>query len=89
MKDGKIFKFIVPLVLLPLCLDFVKELIQQIPWLYYTAAGITTLLTLFYLVLAIHELRVKLDAHFDYQCGRMNRLLHRTRKKLQRTIAGT
>jgi hypothetical protein len=67
----------------------VKELIQQIPWLYYTTAGITTLLTLFYLGLAVHELRVKLDAHFDYQRGRIDRLLRRTRKSLQRTIAGT
>jgi hypothetical protein len=89
MKDKNIFMFMAPLVLLPLFLDFVKELIKQIPWLYYTVAVITTLLTLFYLAVTIHELRVRLDAHFDYQRGRMDRLLRRARNKLRKTIAWT
>lgn len=89
MKKNNIFNLIVTLILIPLWLDLVKDLIKQIPWLYYTVIGIATLLTAFYLALTIHELRVKLDAHFNFQQKRINRLILRTRKKLQKTIART
>lgn len=89
MKNSNIFNLIITVIILPLWLDFVKDLIKQIPWLYYTVSVILTLLTLLYLALTVHELRVKLDAHFNFQQKRINRLIHGTRKKLQKTIART
>jgi len=89
MKNGKIFNLVVTLILIPLWLDFVKEIIKGIPWVYYTVTGISTLLLLFYLGLTIHELRLKLDANFNYQSRKMDRLILGTRKKLQKIIART
>jgi hypothetical protein len=89
MRNSKVFNLIVTLIIIPLWQDFVKELIKGIPWLYWIVTIILTLLLLFYLVLTIHELRIKLDAHFNFQCRRMDSTIQRTRKKLQRTIAGT
>ncbi|MDR0475583.1 MAG: hypothetical protein LBH43_18155 [Treponema sp.] len=89
MKDKNIFMYMAPLVLLPLFLDFVKEWIKQIPWLYYTVAVITTLLTLFYLAVTIHELLAKLDAHFKCKRRRIDRLIGGTQKKMRKIIAGT
>jgi hypothetical protein len=89
MKNGKIFNYIVTLILLPLWLDFVKDLIKQIPLLHWTVIVILTLLMLFYFALTINELRIKLDSHFNFQRRRMDRLVLRTRKNLQKTITGT
>jgi len=38
MKNSNVFNYIVTLILIPLWRDFVKELIKQIPWLYYTVS---------------------------------------------------
>jgi len=89
MKNNNIFNLIVTLIILPLWLDIVKDLIKQIPWLYYTITGILTVLMLLYLTLTIHELCVKLDAHFNFQYWRMDRIIRRTRNKLQKIIART
>jgi len=89
MKNSNVFNLIVTLILIPLWRDFVKELIKQIPWLYYTVTVILTALMLLYLALTINELRVKLDAHFNFQRWRMDRLIRRTRNKLQKIIART
>jgi len=89
MKNNNIFNLIVTLILIPLWRDFVKDLIKQIPWLYYTVTGILTVLMLLYLTLTIHELSVRLDAHFNFQRWRMDRIIHRTRMKLQRIITRT
>jgi len=89
MKNSNVFNFIVTLILIPLWRDFVKEFIKQIPWLYYTVTSILTVLMLLYFALTIHELRVKLDAHFNFQRKRMDRLIRRTRNKLQKIIART
>jgi hypothetical protein len=65
MKKGPVFNFIVSLILLPLWLGLVTDFIIKIKWLHYTVTGITTLAALFCIILLIHELRLKLDAHFD------------------------
>ena len=88
-KPGKIYNFIVPLFLIPLCLGLLTGFIEEICWLRITATIISTLLTVFYLVLTIHELRKKLDAHFNFQQRRINRLILGTRTKLQKIIART
>jgi len=89
MKNNNIFNFIVTLILLPLWLGLVTDFIKQIPWLHYIVTGILTVLMLLYLALTIHELRIKLDAHFNFQRWRMDRLIRRTRMKLRRIIART
>jgi len=89
MKNGKIFNNIVPLLFIPLWLGLVTNFIEKIPWLHYAAIIITTLLNVFFLVRVIHELRIELDSHFNYQCKRIDKLIHRTRKKIQKIIVRT
>jgi hypothetical protein len=89
MKNGKIFNNIVPLLFIPLWLGLVTDFIKKIPWLHYTAIIITTLLNVFFLIRVIHELRIELDSHFNYQCRRMDRFIHRTQKRLQKIIVRT
>jgi hypothetical protein len=43
----------------------------------------------FFLVLTINELRIKLDAHFNNNCRIIDGLIPRVQKKLQRIIART
>jgi len=63
--------------------------VKEIPLLHYAAVFISTLLTVFYIVLTIHDLRIKLDSHFNYQSRKMDRIILGTRKKLQKIIART
>jgi len=89
MQNSRIFNFLVPLILIPLWLGLVTDFIKKIPLLHYAAVIISTLLTVFYIVLTIHDLRLKLDAHFNYQSRKMDRLILGTQKKLQKIIART
>jgi len=89
MKNSKIFNLVVTVILIPLWLGLITDFIKEIIWLRYIAISFSTLLLLFYLVLTIHDLRVKLDSHFNYQSRRMDRIILGTRKKLQKIIART
>jgi hypothetical protein len=90
MKNTKIFNLIVTLILIPLWLGFLIKIFEQMPdALFYFAFGITTLLVLVYLALAIHELRVLWDSSYNFHCRRIDSMINRTRMKLRRIIAKT
>jgi hypothetical protein len=89
VKYEKIINLIVPPILAPLWLALLVEPIKQNPRLLYPAISITTLLLIIYFVVLIHELRIKLDSHFNWQRRKIDRLIDGTQKKLQKIIAGT
>jgi hypothetical protein len=89
MKINKIFYNITAMFLLPLWLGLLTKLIEEIPWLLYTAFIITSLLLLANLALTVREIWILMDSWYTFQCRRMDRLVNKTRKKLQRTIKRT
>ena len=89
MKNDKIFNYLMSLLLIPLWLGLVTDFIKKIPLLHYTAIVITTLLSAFFLIRVIREMRIELDSNYNYQCRRIDKMIFRTRKRLQKIITRT
>ena len=89
VKYQKLLIFLLTAIIIPLWIDLIKDIIKQIPWLYYTVIVITTLLLLVIVVLIVRELLNLFDTWYTFQCRRIDYLVNKTRKKLQRIIART
>ena len=89
MRPNKFFELIVTAILVPLWLTLIMKLVEKYPWLFYTAIAITTLLVLIVLIRALHDLLKIIDACYTFHCRRMDALVNKTRKKLQKIITRT
>jgi len=89
MKYQKLLIFLLTAIIIPLWIDLIKDIIKQIPWLYYTIIVVTTLLILVSVVLMVRELFILFDTWYTFQCRRIDNIVQKTRKKLQRIIART
>ena len=89
MRNNRFFDIMVGVTLIPLWIALLTRFFEKYPWLFYLATAITTVLVLIILVSLISDLLRKNNVCYIFDCRRMDALVLRTRKKLQKTIART
>ena len=89
MKPVKFSDIVFTAILIPLWLSLVTDFIKQIPWLHISVIAVTLFLIIIILIRSIIRWVFIEDAYFIWQSRKMDALIHRTRKKLEKIIAGT
>ena len=89
MKYDKFYNLFITLLLIPLWIGLLTDLIKEYPWLRYTAIGITTLLVLIVIVRNVYELVVIIDLCYKCHRRKIDIIVFKAQKKLQKIIAKT
>jgi len=89
MKYDKFYNIFITLLLIPLWISLLTKFIEQRPWLLYSAIGITTLLVLIVIVRNVYELVVIIDLCYKCHRRKIDIIVFKAQKKLQKIIAKT
>ena len=89
MKYIRIFDLLLSGLLIPLWIRLITKPQEDITWLDIIIIGITSLIILAIFIRAVYEWLSNTGFYYKCQCRRMDALILKTRKKLQRVIAET
>jgi len=89
MKTGKLFNLAVTALLIPLWISLFVKLIENSTPLYSIVIISTSLVIIIIFIRAVYEVIKDTDICFIRQCRKMDNLILKTRKKLEKIIAGT
>jgi hypothetical protein len=88
MKHSKYFDLSISGILIPLWVVLVVKPVQNVTWLNLVIIIITSLIILAIFARAVYEVIIGTGFCYKCQCRRIDAIVKKTRKKMQRLISG-